>query len=200
MPVKGFLYKIKECLRRGFRVERKTLCWSWNRFWYAGSRGYAAKRFWRDRHRCYGFDMRGVGWSDLSHEENLIFHGKGKAVFLNLCREEQIDFQKVRLLDIGCGTGYYAEVFLEQGGTDYTGVDITEELFDRLRKKYPNFVFREIGKSGEGNVVVVLHAVLRWKGAVKTRRCIHSSPNPAGVSRPAKKKRGGVPDPPRTRR
>jgi SAM-dependent methyltransferase len=47
------------------------------------------------------------------------------------------------MLDIGCGTGFYAEVFRSQGGKYYLGIDITDQLFLALKQKFPEFSFRK---------------------------------------------------------
>ena len=103
--------------------------------------GYAARRYWRDRHRAYGFDLRGVGNRSLDHEENAAEYREAGRVFLDLCREADIPFGDARVLDIGCGVGFYAGILREQGVTDYRGVDIVDELFGELRERYPGFRF-----------------------------------------------------------
>ena len=44
-----------------------------------------------------------------------------------------------RLLDVGCGSGYYSEVFstLLPDGVDYTGVDYSDAMIERARARYP---------------------------------------------------------------
>ncbi len=46
-----------------------------------------------------------------------------------------------RILDIGCGTGKYAGVFLDK---EYSGVDIDEAYLDHARKKYPRGKFFQV--------------------------------------------------------
>jgi SAM-dependent methyltransferase len=40
------------------------------------------------------------------------------------------------VLDIACGTGYSAPLFIEAGARNYTGVDINEDLVNHARGKY----------------------------------------------------------------
>jgi len=103
-----------------------------------------AEPHWANRLGKYGFDLRGVGNEGLSHEENERVYLQARGVFETLCKNENVDFAKVRMLDVGCGTGFYAKVFAENGGTDYLGVDITDTLFDRLREEFPTFKFRKL--------------------------------------------------------
>lgn len=48
-----------------------------------------------------------------------------------------------RLLEVGCGSGYYSEVFadLVPGGVDYTGIDYSEAMIARARSNYPSVSF-----------------------------------------------------------
>jgi SAM-dependent methyltransferase len=51
-----------------------------------------------------------------------------------------------RLLEVGCGSGCYSEVFatLLPGGIDYTGIDYSQAMIDRARAHYPSTAF-EVG-------------------------------------------------------
>ena len=48
-----------------------------------------------------------------------------------------------RLLEVGCGSGYYSEVFadLVPGGVGYTGIDYSEAMIARARARYPSTAF-----------------------------------------------------------
>lgn len=48
-----------------------------------------------------------------------------------------------RLLEVGCGSGYYSEVFadLVPGGVRYTGIDYSETMIARARSGYPAAAF-----------------------------------------------------------
>ena len=50
---------------------------------------------------------------------------------------------KPRLIEIGCGSGYYSEVFadLVRGGVGYTGIDYSEAMIARARSRYPSTAF-----------------------------------------------------------
>jgi ubiquinone/menaquinone biosynthesis C-methylase UbiE len=47
------------------------------------------------------------------------------------------------LLEIGCGSGYYAEVLatLVPGGVRYTGLDYSAAMIERAKARYPMFVY-----------------------------------------------------------
>jgi SAM-dependent methyltransferase len=48
-----------------------------------------------------------------------------------------------RLLEVGCGSGYYSEVFatLVPGGVRYTGIDYSDAMIARARAQYPSTTF-----------------------------------------------------------
>jgi len=111
---------------------------------YLTPNGHNAEQYWQDRLSKYGFDLKGVCRIDLPYKENAKQCLKAKEHFLSLCYAEKIDFRKCRMLDIGCGTGFYARIFLESGGRQYLGVDITEVLFSKLRQDFPEFKFQRL--------------------------------------------------------
>jgi SAM-dependent methyltransferase len=48
-----------------------------------------------------------------------------------------------RLLEVGCGSGYYSDVFatLVAGGVQYTGIDYSDAMIARARAHYPSTAF-----------------------------------------------------------
>jgi SAM-dependent methyltransferase len=53
------------------------------------------------------------------------------------------DIAHPRLLEVGCGSGYYSDVFgtLVRGGVQYTGIDYSDAMIARARVKYPSTAF-----------------------------------------------------------
>ena len=105
---------------------------------------YRPAKYWKERHAKYGLDLRGVGNCSLSLEINEKAYLEAGKVFLDLCNQVGIDFKTVRILDVGCGNGFYSRIFREQGGMDYLGIDITDELLPTLRKEFPGFYFQKL--------------------------------------------------------
>lgn len=128
------LLKNPRSLRESLRARIAPL-----RYWAPGS--YRAGRYWSDRLGRFRSDLRGVGNASLSSAENERLHREGAEVFLSLCRAEGIDFARTRLLDVGCGTGYYADLFRRGGGKSYRGIDVTGVLFPDLQRRFPGFEF-----------------------------------------------------------
>jgi SAM-dependent methyltransferase len=99
-----------------------------------------------------------------------------------------------KILEVGCGSGYYSEVFatLLADGARYTGIDYSDAMIARARARYPSTAF-EVGDAtklpgGDGafdivfNGVSLMHivdyqAVVREAARVAARYCIlHSVP------------------------
>ena len=116
---------------------RGTCRRAWQLLRYRRRGGYRAADYWSARHARYGFDLRGVGNETLADEQNRADYDEARQVFRDLCRGAGVDLAQARMLDIGCGTGFYCETYVAAGGRDYTGVDITDALFDELRRRHP---------------------------------------------------------------
>jgi SAM-dependent methyltransferase len=110
---------------------------------------YDPKRYWDERFSQYGLDIRGPGNRGLSERENLRMYDAAAGVFEEVCRLEAVDFPSARVLEIGVGNGYYGELLSRYGVTRYLGVDITDVLFEELRRERPDFVLRRMDVSSE---------------------------------------------------
>lgn len=153
--------KLMKLLKDPFGVIARRVDWLVQKRRYELPTGYRAQEYWRDRHGRYGFDLRGVGDYTMSEEENRRILEEGKGLFTKLCREASVDLRSVSLLDIGCGTGYFAGVFREAGGSSYLGIDIVDTLFEGLRARYPGFRFEMLDAgakelTGEYDLIIMM--------------------------------------------
>ncbi len=110
---------------------------------------YDPESFFRERHQKYGFDLRSVGNCTLSHEENRRQYEKAGQVVLQLLKQELSGLETRSILDIGCGTGFYAGLLRDAGATNYLGIDIMGDRFGDLLKEYPSFSFRKCDVTSE---------------------------------------------------
>ncbi len=83
----------------------------------------------------HGFDVKTLGWG--SRESQLrrfeVLAGIG-------------DLQGKRILDVGCGLADFYEWLSERGTkVDYSGVDVTPEIVDMAREKFPKLQFYQGG-------------------------------------------------------
>jgi len=106
--------------------------------------GYNAKKYWKARHQKFGFDRRGVGNKNLSDKKNREQYEQALSVYIEICNENLIEFENISVLDVGCGSGFYTKLFVEQGCRNYLGIDIVDVLFNDLRNKYPSCTFKII--------------------------------------------------------
>jgi 2-polyprenyl-3-methyl-5-hydroxy-6-metoxy-1,4-benzoquinol methylase len=113
------------------RLERK----------YKGDRGYDVKRFWDDLHTKFKSDLRSVGrYRDL--DKDIAVYANSKQIFIRLCSKAGIDFKKSKVLEIGCGNGYWASVVAELGCLDYMGFDISDFAIKMAAGRFPSYKFQ----------------------------------------------------------
>jgi 2-polyprenyl-3-methyl-5-hydroxy-6-metoxy-1,4-benzoquinol methylase len=99
---------------------------------YGRGDDYDAAAYWRDRFDKYGQSLRGAGHEGLSEDVNRDMYEEAAKVFADLCRKESLDYSSARVLDIGCGNGFYAGLLSGLGVREYSGLDITDVLFELI--------------------------------------------------------------------
>jgi SAM-dependent methyltransferase len=128
-------------LRNPVRPLRRRLQYVLQKRRYLAGDGYQEEQYWTDRLGKYGLDKRGVGIDARSTEENEAMYAQARSVFLDAVARESIDFSRSRVIEIGCGVGFYTDIVKEQHCPDYTGMDITDALFGELRGRHPEYRF-----------------------------------------------------------
>lgn len=101
---------------------------------------YSPEEYWQNR-LSRNFNLKGVGNKRFSEEENLKLYEEKKSVLQGVFAEQNIRLPEHRILEIGCGTGYWTRMFREAGCRDYTGIDIAEVAVEELKKAYPDYRF-----------------------------------------------------------
>jgi 2-polyprenyl-3-methyl-5-hydroxy-6-metoxy-1,4-benzoquinol methylase len=136
--------KILKLLRDPVGVVKRRLLSLSERFRFRTGTDYNAGEYWKYRHQKFGFDLRGVGDISKTHEENVRLLDQGARVFLDVCHEAGVNFSTSRALDIGCGTGHFAEILNQKSVSQYLGIDIADTLFEGLRSQLPGFRFSQV--------------------------------------------------------
>ncbi len=96
---------------------------------------YRPQEFWEQR-LAEQFDLRGTGETGLSLAYNRACYALRAEVLQScLVRAGMLPAGR-RVLDVGCGTGFWTEYFVSRGAY-YTGVDIAQVSVDRLAARYP---------------------------------------------------------------
>ena len=108
---------------------------------YRRKGGYDARRYWQDRLDKYGTSLKGVGDEGLSEKDNKVMYEQAALKFLELCRKEGVDLKQSRVLEIGCGNGFYTQILWDQGVKQYVGIDIADSLFPGLVNRFPGYTF-----------------------------------------------------------
>ena len=136
---------------------------------------YQPKDFWQDRLQRQ-FDLRGTGETALSLAYNRACYQLRAEVLTTALRDQGFDPRGKRVLDVGCGTGFFTAYYLERGA-QVTGVDIAPIAIETLRARHPQarFVLADVGEQAiEGrfdlvNAFDVLYHITdeaRWETAV----------------------------------
>jgi 2-polyprenyl-3-methyl-5-hydroxy-6-metoxy-1,4-benzoquinol methylase len=97
-------------------------------------------------------------------------------VLVTILKENIVDLDHMRLLEIGCSSGYYSEVIRIKGiGAEYAGCDYSEPFITVARELFPNVDFQvqdacKLGYSDQSFDVVVsggclLH-ILKYEQAI----------------------------------
>lgn len=108
---------------------------------YGKGKDYDAKKYWDDRLSTHGSSLKGSGVEGFSEKENKKMYLEFSKVLMYLFKKQEIDFNDVNVLEIGCGSGYWTQFLYDLGVKKYVGVDITDVLFTDLKKRFPNFNF-----------------------------------------------------------
>ncbi|MGH2571935.1 MAG: class I SAM-dependent methyltransferase [Actinomycetota bacterium] len=109
---------------------------------YRSPSGYDAARFWRDRLEKYGPSLRGVGDEGLSEEENRARHSETSRILMKALAGSDVRLPSARVLEVGCGSGFYTKKLQEAGVQSLMGIDITDALFPMLRTQFRDYEFR----------------------------------------------------------
>jgi SAM-dependent methyltransferase len=108
---------------------------------YGKKDGYKAHDYWRDRFLKYDQQMRAVGNEGLSEEDNRRERAKALEILDAIWPKIPMDLKHSKILEIGCGNGFYTDYLSRRGANNYTGLDITDVLFPGLKQRFPQFVF-----------------------------------------------------------
>lgn len=131
---------------------------------YGRGRDYDAANYWSGRFHEHAMAMKGVGCEGLSEKDNQEARQQALGVLEHVFRQEGFALGGSRVLEIGCGNGFYTGYFQKAGVRDYTGVDITDALFPALREKFPScrFVRQDItagGVNGRYDLVLMMDVI-----------------------------------------
>ncbi|MBI4712408.1 MAG: class I SAM-dependent methyltransferase [Planctomycetes bacterium] len=102
-----------------------------------------SREYWDKRLQTYP-GLKGVGHTKLGQCYNRWLYRLRKTVFLRSIQALKLDYHNLRVLDIGCGTGFYIDLWQRLGVKSMSGIDIAPTSVKMLAAKYPEFAFHNL--------------------------------------------------------
>lgn len=107
------------------------------------SNRFDAGAYWRERVGADA-DLAVVGHRAMGRAYNgEIYARRIEAMEAMLERHVEKPLQQVRVLDIGCGSGFYTGFWRARGVREYVGLDISSGMIDRLANAHPGYQFMQ---------------------------------------------------------
>jgi len=97
---------------------------------------FDAVEYWRGRLR-ESPDLSGTGTTGAPLAwQSWLYRGKERA-YLRLLRRSGFEPRGSAVLDLGCGTGYFEDLWERLGARSTSGIDVVPEAIERLREAHP---------------------------------------------------------------
>ncbi|HPQ69001.1 MAG TPA: class I SAM-dependent methyltransferase [bacterium] len=131
---------------------------------YKTGEDYQAEMYWRDRFVKHGMSLAGPGDEGLKEEENRRMYQEAADRLFAIIAENGIDLPTARVLEIGCGNGFFSGLLYDRGVRSYLGLDITDVLFDEFRSRWPEFRYEkaditEQAPDGSFDLVIMIDVI-----------------------------------------
>jgi SAM-dependent methyltransferase len=107
--------------------------------------------YWESRLQ-ENFGLHGAGFIGLGREYNNLLYNVRRNVFVRKMKSMNSDFTGLDVLDIGCGTGFYVDLWSKIRVRTVTGIDITNISVRTLKRKYPDQEFYRADISNQEDI------------------------------------------------
>ncbi len=137
--------------------------------------------------------LQGIGTSGAPPRwQRWLYRGKRRA-YLRLLRRSGVDLTGSRVLDFGCGTGYFEDLWESLGGTSIAGIDIVPEIIARLQADHPRrrYVCADLSKDASAlpdlgrqdliTTIDVLYHIVDDEILIRTLRALCNVLRPGGA-------------------
>jgi 2-polyprenyl-3-methyl-5-hydroxy-6-metoxy-1,4-benzoquinol methylase len=94
-----------------------------------------AKKYWNERLRNYP-SLEGVGCCGLGEQFNYWLYKAKIRTIERVKRKYKLSFQGLRILDVGCGVGFWISYYLKERAKEIVGIDISDRAIEFCCKKY----------------------------------------------------------------
>jgi 2-polyprenyl-3-methyl-5-hydroxy-6-metoxy-1,4-benzoquinol methylase len=103
---------------------------------------YNPNSYWNKR-LTNNLDKNSIGYSGLGNPFNYWLYKKRGKVFLKIVKsyESLLKLPKAKVADLGCGNGFYVNIWQRLGIKDLVGIDIASESIQFLSKEFPEYIF-----------------------------------------------------------
>lgn len=106
---------------------------------YNPERQVNTKSYWEKRLQD-NWGLHGIGYIGYGNYYNQWLYKVRKKVFSYQIKNLGISsFEKLKILDIGSGTGFYLDLWKSLGAKTITGSDLTKFAVEQLKESYPRF-------------------------------------------------------------
>jgi SAM-dependent methyltransferase len=116
----------------------------------SANNSFDAGAYWQDR-VVAGADLGVVGHRSVGPAYNRqIYERRLEVLDEMLSRHVDKPIEDLRVLDIGCGNGFYTDFWAARGVRDYVGIDISRATIEHLAPRFPDYRFlhRDITAAG----------------------------------------------------
>lgn len=102
---------------------------------------FDAGAYWQTR-VVSGSDLGIVGHRSMGLAYNAQIYERRLEVLNGMLERHVVKpVEELKVLDVGCGSGFYTGYWAERGVREYVGVDISEATISHLSEQYPEFNF-----------------------------------------------------------
>lgn len=110
---------------------------------------YDSTAHWQELYLTH-FELAGSGYTELGESYNRWLYKLRVKVFNKAVAESGIIIDKnSRVLDIGCGVGFWVKVFQKKGIGKLVGFDLTRISIERMQAEFPQYDFFQQDISAE---------------------------------------------------
>jgi len=107
---------------------------------YVAKIAFDSQGYWK-RRSDGTVDLTAVGHRSFGPEYNRFIYRRRLDVLQEYLARTQCDPRSLRVLDIGCGNGFYASFWRGLGVKDYLGLDVSATAVATLAERYPEMRF-----------------------------------------------------------